>query len=151
MSQRMMLRTNQTIMLTTMKVRRVKERKTSPAKTSLISIRPVSGNGSPAYFHNQTTNARCSFISHCKPREHQQALGFLKDILSQLRPNYQGFDSELLHHIQKSVAHLDDLSSQANPKRVALQDCMDEEIRKRYINASRLGLLFETVQCRRRW
>lgn len=53
-------------------------------------------------------------------------------------------DPELLRHIHNIVAHINDMSSQADPKRVMLQDCSDEEIRERCNNASQLGLVFET-------
>lgn len=88
---------------------------------------------------------RCSFISYCKPRKHQQALEFLKATISQLRPDLQKLDPALLRHIHNSVAHIHDTSSQADPKRVVLQDCSDEEVRERCNSASQLGQSFAAV------
>lgn len=88
---------------------------------------------------------RCSFISYCKPRKHQQALEFLKATICQLRPDLQKLDPALLRRIHDSVAHIHDSSPQADPKRVALQDCSDEEVRERCNNASRLDQSFATV------
>lgn len=95
--------------------------------------------------YNQSANVGRSFISYCKPRKHQQVLEFLKATISQLRPDLQKMDPDMLRDIHNSVAHVHDVSSQAGPKRFALQNCSDEEILERCNNASQLGLLFETV------